>query len=192
MKILWKSGFFLLLFCLLGKICPAQTKVELSLINKAKQQTTLSVPLKDDVSGDILLMLPVTFKITDARVLIVAIGNGTTIDKNAQILLFQENAFIYSFLQKYPEYVVSNKMQTRKYFNAFSNNNLKYRLYQNFDNNTFETIVKNPKIVMFQISDNINDFIFDAQFYIAFPQKKGKLLIQNYIPINRFQITIET
>jgi hypothetical protein len=192
MKILWKTGFFLFLFCLLAETCPAQTKVALSLINKAKQQATLSVPLKDDVSGDILLMLPVTFKITDARVLIVAIGNGTTIDKNAQVILFQENTFIYSFLQNHQEYVVSNKIQKRKYFNAFSNNNLKYRLYQNFDNNTFETVVKNPKIIMFQISENINEFVFDAQFYIAFPQKKGKLLIQNYIPINHFQITIET
>lgn len=191
MKKLLKNGFFLLLFCLLGKTCFAQIEVALSLSNKTKQQNTFTVPLKDDASGDILLMLPVTFKITDARVLLIAVGNGTNIEKNAQILLFQESNFIYSFLKKHPEYTVSKNIKNKKHFNAFSNNNLKYRLYQSFDNNTFETVVKNPKIVMFQLSDNINEFTFEAHFYVAFPQKNGKILIQNYVSPIYFQITIK-
>jgi len=157
-----------LLFCcyLCGN---AQYTVEVSSHKPQKVEVSLRDYAKS--TDNYLMNLPLTFNITDKNILMIMIGDDTSLDYDRKVWIFSKDMELTELMKKDKNVNASKLFKNQnKVLNKFLSYHEKIRLFRPFEDG-YEIIKKNAKPIFLEIlNPSANQtLIFSMQFYITQP-----------------------
>jgi hypothetical protein len=146
----------------------AQLKIEISPTKPQKVEVRLCDYFK--ATDNYLMNLPLTFSITDKKILIIMVGNDFTLDYERSVWLFAKDTDLAELMKKNHNVNASKtfKNQNRVLYKFLSRGKMTY--FRSFEDG-YEVVKKNAKPVFFDISSlppNV-PITFSLQFYVTQP-----------------------
>ena len=127
----------------------AQHKIEIAPRSPQKIDTRL----RDKISNEFLLNLPITLSITDKNVLILMIGNDVPQDNGLSVWLFSKDMDLDELLKKDRNVNAAKAFKNQnKILNKVLPYHEKMKLYRAFEDG-YEVVKQNAKPLLFEISN---------------------------------------
>jgi hypothetical protein len=146
----------------------AQLKIEVAQNKPHKVEARLCNYFK--AKDNYLMNLPLTFSITDKKVLIIMVGNDLTLDYDRCVWFFSKDTNLAELLKKNRNVNASKAFKNQnRVLNKFLSKG-KMTLYRSLEDG-YEVVKKNTKPVFFDISalPANQPLVFSLQFYVSQP-----------------------